>query len=159
MLDGLHTKLLGKRLAPLLPSWQSRLASPTCNAPGVPGAPPGLFTTPVSRVVTVGKAPFSVPSFHGACPWKSSPFARTVTPAPSNAPISEGSCNCSARLPFREASQPITASSGRRSTCGLLVSADHVEVFQPTSGQLNCPEGSNGCEASSGTPCIVRPNR
>ena len=49
----------------------------------------------------------------------STPLASTVMPAPSSAPISEGSCSSSAMLPFCPASQPTTASSGSRSICGL----------------------------------------
>src|SRR5882672_6726242 len=51
------------------------------------------------------------------------PFDSTVIPAPSYAPMRVGSCSCSARLPLSVASQPTVASSGRRSTCGLLVVA------------------------------------
>src|SRR3974390_2506393 len=105
MLEGLHVKLLGNRLAPLVPSVQNGLASPT-------GRAVGLGPTPVSRVVTPGNAPPSAVSVQGYSPWKSTPFASTVIPAPSYAPISEGSCNCSARLPFWVASQPTVASSG-----------------------------------------------
>src|SRR5215469_12599706 len=93
--------------------WQSGLASPR-------GRESGLGPTPVSRVATGGNAPASLPSFQGLAPWKSIPLPRTVTPAPSNAPIREGSCNCSARLPFCVASQPTVASRGIRSTCGEL---------------------------------------
>ena len=41
--------------------------------------------------------------------------------APSSAPISDGSCNSSARLPLSVASQPTVASRGNRSTGGLVV--------------------------------------
>src|ERR1700682_2060022 len=96
MLDGLHWKLLGNGFAPV---------------------PPQL---PVpSSVVPVGKLPPSTVGVHGFWPWKSTPFDNTVIPAPSSAPISEGSCSSSAMLPFCVASQPTAASSGKRSTCGL----------------------------------------
>src|ERR1700758_4172607 len=111
MLDGLHMKLLGNGF-PLSPS-QSRLASPV-------GSVAGLGPTPVSSVVPGGNAPASLPSDQGLAPWKSTPFPSTVIPAPSYAPISEGSCSCSARLPFSVASQPTVASSGKRSICGAL---------------------------------------
>src|SRR5579863_6296848 len=114
MLEGLQVKLLGNGLVvTLVLVWQSGLASPT-------GRVSGLGPTPVSRVVPVGNAPPSLPSDQGLCPWKSTPFASTVIPAPSKAPISEGSCNCSARLPLSVASQPTVASSGKRSICGAL---------------------------------------
>src|ERR1700730_1003252 len=100
MLDGLHWKLLGN---------------------GFPPVPPQL---PVpSSVVPVGKLPPSTVGVHGFWPWKSTPFDNTVIPAPSSAPISEGSCSSSAMLPFCVASQPTAASSGKRSTCGLLALA------------------------------------
>src|SRR6516165_10419870 len=86
MVDGLQVKLLGYGLVWLvivkppkklyLPVWQYGLASPV-------GSASGLGPTPVSSVVTAGNAPASVPSFHGAWPWNSSPLARTVMPAPS----------------------------------------------------------------------------
>src|ERR1700730_3026822 len=44
------------------------------------------------------------------------PFARTVIPAPSYAPMSVGSCKSSAILPLRLASQPTAGSSGIAST-------------------------------------------
>src|SRR5437660_5197689 len=119
MLDGLHWKLLGKGLfARLVP----QLAA-------------------VSSVVPVGKPANRVVS-NGFCPWKSTPFDNTVIAAPSRAPISDGSCNISARLPLRLASHPTVASSGRRSTCGLLGVA--VKLLHPVPGQLNVPLGSNG---------------
>src|SRR5207253_1784480 len=99
MLDGLHWKLLGNGF----------LAVAVFD-------PQGLA---VSNVVPVGK-PASRVGSNGLAPWKSAPLANTVMPAPSSAPISEGSCNSSARLPLRLASQPTVASSGNRSTCGLL---------------------------------------
>src|ERR1700681_4435580 len=83
MLDGLQMKLLGNRLAPFAPSVQRGLASPNCRPPGTLLGPPGLLTTPVSSVVVVGNAPGSKPSLQGAAPWKSSPLASTVIPAPS----------------------------------------------------------------------------
>src|SRR3984893_9205085 len=100
ILDRLHWKLLGNGFAPV---------------------PPQL---PVpSSVVPVGKLPPSTVGVHGFWPWKSTPFDNTVIPAPSSAPISEGSCSSSAMLPFCVASQPTAASSGKRSTCGLLALA------------------------------------
>src|SRR2546423_4623975 len=97
MLDGLHWKLLGNGFGPAV----------------VPQV------LDVSSVVAVGKPANRVGS-NGLAPWKSTPLANTVMPAPSSAPISEGSCSSSARLPLRLASQPTVASSGNRSTCGLL---------------------------------------
>src|SRR6516165_3394461 len=86
MLDGLQVKLLGYGFMSLVrvtvpfalyvTVWQYGLASPV-------GSASGLGPTPVSSVVPAGKAPGSVPSLHGACPWNSSPLARTVMPAPS----------------------------------------------------------------------------
>src|SRR5262249_43594597 len=105
MLDGLHMKLLGNGFTRSL-QWSL--------------APPGAFC---SRVVTGGNPPGSLPSVQGSAPWKSTPLERTVMPAPSRAPMSEGSCNSSARLPLRLAVQPTAASSGRRSTCGTLACA------------------------------------
>src|SRR6202040_1774055 len=93
MLDGLHQKLLLNGLL----VW---------DVPQVPD---------VSSVVPVGKPPSRVGSYWLA-PWKFTPFANTVMAAPSRAPISEGSCSSSARLPFRPASQPTVASRGSRST-------------------------------------------
>src|SRR6267154_1715186 len=95
MLDGLHWKLLGNGFGPV---------------------PPQVLA--VSRVVPVGKPASNVGS-HGLAPWKSAPFDNTVIAAPSSAPISAGSCSCSAMLPLRPASQPTVASNGKRSTCGL----------------------------------------
>src|ERR1700758_105092 len=96
MLDGLHWKLLGNGFVPV---------------------PPQVLA--VRSVVPVGKPASSVGS-HGLAPWKSTPLDNTVMPAPSRAPISDGSCRSSARLPLSEASQPTVASSGKRSTCGTL---------------------------------------
>ena len=50
---------------------------------------------------------------------KCTPLASTVIPAPSRAPIRDGSCNNCARLPLVEASQPMTASEGSGSTWAL----------------------------------------
>src|SRR3984893_17142641 len=100
MLDGLHWKLLGNGFGPAM-------------VPQVPA---------VSSVVPAGKQESRVGS-NGLAPLKFTPFANTVIPAPSSAPISEGSCNSSARLPLSEASQPTVASNGIRSTCGLLAVA------------------------------------
>ena len=64
-----------------------------------------------------------LPSRRRVCPGGvHTPLPRTVIPAPSYAPISEGSCSCSARLPLSVASQPSTASSGTGQPgehCGL----------------------------------------
>src|SRR6267143_3464563 len=106
MLDGLHQKLLGTGFGPAV----------------------GPQVLDVSSVVLVGQ-PASRVGSNGLAPWKSAPFANTVMPAPSSAPISEGSCNSSARLPLRLASQPTVASSGNRSTCGLVAVA--VKLDQP----------------------------
>src|SRR5207302_430028 len=123
MLDGLHWKLLGFGLCAV--------------------AVLGPQLAAVNRVVPVGKPPGSpAMGAKGSCPWKSTPFDNTVIAAPSRAPISDGSCNISARLPLRLASQPTVASSGRRSTCGLLGVA--VKLLHPVPGQLNVPLGSNG---------------
>src|ERR1035438_5342857 len=116
MLDGLQMKLLGYGLGPELPVLHAGLLLPTTRAPLVPGAAPGLLTgTPVSSVVPTGKSASVV--LNGSAPWKSTPFARTVIPAPSKAPMSEGSCKSSPRLPFNVASQPMVPSRGNLSTC------------------------------------------
>src|SRR6266550_8434906 len=108
MLDGLHQKLLENGLVPL--------------------APPQLAA--VRNVVPAGKPAARVGSygFEG----KFTPFPSTVMPAPSSAPIRLGSCNISARLPLRPASQPTVASSGNRSTCGLtpVATSYGVKPFQ-----------------------------
>src|ERR1700680_1186135 len=120
MLEGLHWKLLGKGLAVVVTppvvvvALQSGLASPVLY-------PPTAVTGPVSRVVPVANAPSAAPAL--AIPpdplgnW--TPFESTVIPAPSSAPISDGSCSNWARLPFCEASHPITASVGTGSTWAL----------------------------------------
>src|SRR2546423_10678099 len=79
---------------------------------------------------------------------KFTPFESTVIPAPSYAPIRVGSCSCSARLPFRVASHPTVASSGKRSTCGLKVVG--VKSLQPVPQPGLYP---------SGTPVGASPNR
>src|SRR6266853_6273608 len=110
MLDGLHEKLLENGLVVLVPLvWQLGLASPTGKLAEI--------SVPMRSVVPVGNPASKVGSygFEG----KFTPFASTVMPAPSSAPIRLGSCNCSARLPLSSASQPTTASSGNRSTWGL----------------------------------------
>src|SRR4029077_9947302 len=131
--DGLHVKLLGNGFAVTVALvWQSGLASPV-------GSAVGTGPTPVSSVVPVGNAPPSLPSDQGFAPWKSTPFPSTVIAAPSNAPISEGSCNCSARLPFCVASQPTVASRGKRSICGTFGRPTKYFQVSPTtlvSGQL-----------------------
>src|SRR5713226_7961040 len=90
--------------------WQLGLSSPTGKLPA--------GSLPMRSVVPVGNPASKVGSygFEG----KFTPFDSTVMPAPSSAPIKDGSCNCSARLPLRLASHPTTASSGNRSTWGLL---------------------------------------
>src|SRR6267154_358464 len=125
MLDGLHQKLLGKGFGPAT----------------------GPQVLPVSNVVAGGKPARRVGS-HGFPPWKSAPFDNTVIAAPSSAPISEGSCNNSARLPLRPASQPTVASRGNRSICGLLAVA--LKAVQPL------PQA--GLQ-SFGEPLVPSPNR
>src|SRR5437773_3919091 len=125
MLDGLHQKLLGNGFGPAT----------------------GPQVLPVSSVVAAGKPARRVGS-HGFPPWKSAPFDNTVIAAPSSAPISEGSCNNSARLPFRPASQPTVASRGNRSTCGLLALA--LNSIQPVPQVLLHPFG---------VPLVASPNR
>src|ERR1700675_788716 len=115
MLEGLHWKLLGKGLVVLvLLVWQRAFESPVLY-------PPAAVTGPVSRVVPVANAPSAAPP--EAIPpdpaGNLTPFESTVIPAPSSAPISDGSCNNWARLPFCEASHPITASVGPGSTWAL----------------------------------------
>src|ERR1700732_917189 len=104
ILDGLHEKLLGNRLAPpeAVVHW----------------APAGFVKLFCSSVVPVGNPASKVGSygFEG----KFTPFASTVMPAPSRAPIRLGSCKSSARLPVRLASPPTVAASGNRSTWGLM---------------------------------------
>src|SRR5215472_11927166 len=102
MLDGLHMKLLGNGFVTSL-QWLLDPGTPLCRS-----------------VVTGGNPPGSLPSDQGSAPWKSRPLDNTVMPAPSKAPMSEGSCNSSARLPFRLAVQPTAASSGKRSFCGTF---------------------------------------
>src|SRR6476660_7632132 len=130
MLDGLHQKLLGNGLA----------------LPPVPLPVPQFLLLFVSSVVPVGKPAAKVVS-HGLV-GKSTPLPNTVMAAPSNAPINDGSCSNSARLPFSVASHPTAASKGRRSTCGLIVSAFHPPQPAPQVGtQL------------LGEPSIPRPTR
>src|ERR1700758_3258834 len=102
MLDGLHIKLLGNGFVRSL-QWLLDLGTPLCKS-----------------VAFAGNAPASVPSLQGSAPWKSTPLDSTVMPAPSRAPMSEGSCKSSARLPLRLAVQPTAASRGRRSSCGTF---------------------------------------
>src|SRR5229473_1160406 len=109
-------------------------------------------------VVPVGKPASKVGSygFEG----KFTPFASTVMPAPSSAPIRLGSCNCSARLPLRLASQPIVASSGNRSICGLLaVGVKNVHAVPLVLPHETAPVGSKGLAAVVGEPLSDRPNR
>src|SRR6202521_3606286 len=132
ILDGLHEKLLGNRLAP--------------PEPVAHWAPVGFVKVFSRSVVPVGNPASKVGSygFEG----KFTPFASTVIPAPSSAPIRLGSCNSSARLPFRLASQPTVASSGNRSTCGLL--AVGLKPNQPDPQEELYPVG---------VPFCARPNR
>src|SRR5690349_4361618 len=105
ILDGLHWKLLGNRFGLVLPS-----------------PLPQSWGTCLRSAVPAGNPAGSAPSVHGSSPSGTrTPLARTVIPAPSYAPRRDGSCSCSARLPFSPASQPTVASSGKRSTCGLEV--------------------------------------
>src|SRR5580704_1767665 len=101
MLDGLHWKLLGY---------------------GLVGFPrPVMQFADVRRVLPVGKpASEPVPKTFADPGGIFTPLLSTVIPAPSYAPISDGSCSSSARLPLTVVSQPTTPSSGTRSTCGLL---------------------------------------
>src|SRR4029077_15591108 len=133
MLDGLHWKLLGNGL------WAVVVFAPQ---------PFVAEVLAVSSVVPSGKLPPSTVGFHGFAPWKFTPFDSTVIPAPSRAPISEGSCSSSAMLPFCVASQPTAASSGKRSTCGLLTVA--LKPNQPVPH-----EGSH----VFGEPSTPKPNR
>src|SRR6266700_2671720 len=113
--------------------WQLGLASPTGKLPA--------GSLPMRSVVPVGNPASKVGSygFEG----KFTPFASTVIPAPSSAPIRLGSCNCSARLPLRLASQPTTASSGKRSTCGLLaVGVKDLQAVPLVLPQVPVPVGS-----------------
>src|SRR6266481_1332454 len=107
MLDGLHQKLLGNGLVEFELLVVQLLA--------------------VNSVVAAGNAAASVPSFQGYAPWKSTPFASTVMPAPSYAPSRVGSINCSARLPFSVASQPTVAFRGKRSTEKFMLTGHSVE--------------------------------
>src|SRR6266480_6755356 len=119
--DGLHRKLLGNGLVPAV-----QLAL-------------------VRSVVPAGKI-----SAANGSDGKFTPFESTVIPAPSYAPIRVGSCSCSARLPFRVASHPTVASSGKRSTCGLT--AVGWKSLQPRL----VPQVSL---YPSGTPVGASPNR
>src|ERR1700731_2226055 len=83
MLDGLHWKLLGNGLCAVVVLDPQLLE----------------FVLAVSNVVPTGKLPASRVGAHGSAPWKFTPLDSTVIPAPSSAPISEGSCRSSAMLP------------------------------------------------------------
>src|SRR5258706_15948212 len=87
MRDGLHWKLLGNRLVPLL------LQLPLVNSV-VPAGNVSAVNGPGLAVEIAGKF---------------TPFDSTVMPAPSYAPRSVGSCSCSSRLPFSVVSQPTVA--------------------------------------------------
>src|SRR6267143_961364 len=127
MLDGLHQKLLGNGFLAVLVFDPQVLA--------------------VSNVVPTGK-PARRAGSQGLAPWKFAPFDNTVIAAPSNAPISEGSCNNSAMLPLRPASHPTVASRGNRSIWGLLAVA--TKAVQPVAQALLHPVG---------VPLVARPNR
>src|ERR1700757_1580525 len=101
MLEGLHEKLLGYGLG----------VTPHMD-------PVGFAGVSCKSVVPVGN-PASSAGSNGSV-GKTTPFESTVMPAPSRAPIKDGSCSSSARFPLRLASHPTVASSGKRSTCGLL---------------------------------------
>src|ERR1700757_808589 len=118
MLEGLHWKLLGYGLVGLRRLvWHEELESPV-------GKVPEPFGPPISSVVPVGNV--SAPK--GSDPAGNfTPFDNTVIPAPSNAPIRVGSCNSSAKLPFKVASQPTVASSGNRSTWNCI-DAEHEKT-------------------------------
>ena len=101
MLDGLHWKLLGNGFD-------------RCRA----AAGPAVWLTRQQR--GAGRERQQTMSGRTDSIGKFTPFDSTVMPAPSSAPISVGSCSSSARLPLSVASQPTVASSGNRSTCGLI---------------------------------------
>ena len=85
----------------------------------LPGNAPIVTDKKAIRELWAGMlGPSSAVSWKVLAPWKFTPLARTVIPAPSYAPINDGSCNCSARFPFSVVSQPTVASDGMRSTCG-----------------------------------------
>src|SRR6267378_2682608 len=127
MLDGLHQKLLGNGFLAVLVFDPQVLA--------------------VSNVVPVGK-PARRAGSQGLAPWKFAPFDNTVIAAPSNAPMSEGSCNNSAMFPLSPASHPTVASRGNRSTCGLLAVA--LKAVQPFPQAGLHPLG---------VPLVASPNR
>src|SRR5579871_1374064 len=137
MLDGLHWKLLGNGLVVLLELvWHRELLSPT-------GKLPVLLADPSRNVVPVGKV-----SAAKGSDGKRTPLESTVIAAPSSAPIRVGSCNSSARLPLRVASQPTVASRGKRSTWGLL--AVGLKSVQPLPQPALYPFGD---------PLGARPNK
>src|ERR1700674_1807975 len=127
ILDGLHWKLLGNGLVGSVGfvgvPVQSELVSRT--------VPRGIWLS-VATAPLSGPFPKTKPSAG-----KRTPFPRTVIPAPSYAPISDGSCKSSARLPLTVVSHPTMPSSGKRSTCGLLAPPFHP--FHPVPGQLCAP--------------------
>src|SRR5216683_568555 len=100
MLDGLQEKLLGNGFGETLHIAPLGFAWVFCRS----GVPVG---NPASKVGSYG------------FDRKFTPLPSTVMPAPSSAPIKDGSCSCSARLPLSSASHPTVASSGKRSTCAL----------------------------------------
>src|SRR5580692_5113402 len=115
MLAGLQEKLLGYGLGT-----SSSVERPLLRVHSA--------VDPWSRVAFAGKPISNVGSYGSEQlplltvvlpPHKSTPLESTVTAAPASAPISDGSCNISARLPLSSALHPITASSGSRSTCAL----------------------------------------
>src|SRR3981189_1211770 len=127
MLDGLHQKLLGNGFLAVLVFDPQVLA--------------------VSNVVPTGK-PARRAGSQGLAPWKFAPFDNTVIAAPSNAPISDGSCTKSAMFPWSPASHPTVASRGNRSTCGLLAVA--LKAVQPFPQAGLHPLG---------VPLVASPNR
>src|SRR5262245_2595381 len=76
------------------------------------------------------------------------PFASTVMPAPSYAPINAGSISNSPRLPLSVLSQPSVGSSGIASTW-RCIAAGHEYV----------PDGSYGLPDEIAPPLIDTPNR
>src|SRR5258708_3371700 len=120
---------------------------------------PAEFGTVVCKSVVPAGNPASKVGSYGF-EGKFTPFASTVMPAPSSAPIRLGSCNCSARLPLRLASQPIVASSGNRSTCGLLaVGVKELQAVPLVLPHVTAPVESKGLAAVVGEPLSDRPNR
>jgi len=99
MLDGLHQKLLGNGFLAVLVFDPQVLA--------------------VSNVVPTGK-PARRAGSQGLAPWKFATFRQHRNCCPSNAPMSEGSCNNSAMFPLSPASHPTVASRGNRSDLRII---------------------------------------